>query len=296
VTMILTPRRRVRAYRPAFTEAELERHQGFFWSMPSAWGKPETPVLREARRVGGVGALSLLPVLGRYVHWDKADHIALSLEECARLTGCDVGSIQRAARAFKALGLASTKLDRRHGQRLTVWNVTKGMASELRNGKLATDSFRFESRLVYSGTWSMLAGAQRAVYLALGTHAFTYSRDDALALLRATVNGEAALADAEELVHGAPGVAEPHERVRIAEVSVGQLGRILGMSHSAVHDAINGFKDHRHWSSSGAAEDEVRHAPIRVFPTLPGRSNVFVFRDSAPRWPLDMVNARLTPG
>jgi hypothetical protein len=97
--------------------------------------------------------------------------------------------------------------------------------------------------------------------------------------------------DAEELAQDeAPAAGE---RLRIAEVSVAHMSRILGMSQSAVHEAINGLKDARIWPGSRAAADAARHAPVRVYPSRPGRSNVFLFRDHAPLWPLEAVNAPL---
>ena len=291
-TALPTSRRRVRAFRDLFTVAEFERHEGFFWPMPSAWAN--TSILRDAWKLGGVGAVSLLPILGRYGHWDKASRVPLSLEECARLGGCDVGSIQRGARALKTLGLATTELSQRHGQTITNWNISKAMAAVLRAGKLDSESFRFDSRLIYAGTWSMITGTQRAVYLAIATLAYTYSLDDGVSLLRSAVVGDATIADVEEVTRGESSTAkEAVERLRIAEASVAQVSRILGMSQSAVHEAINGFKDAGIWPGSRATAQAVRHAPLRVYPTRPGRSNVFVFRDHAPLWPLDAVNARL---
>lgn len=284
--------RRLRTHRPAFTESEFERHFRFFWSMPSAWGTAETPILRELRRTGGTGSLSILPVLGRYAHWKKAGQFALSLEECSRLAGCDVGSIKRGIHALKAQGLAATELGYRHGQQVTIWNVTKGMAAALTAGRLDSHSFRFESRVIYGGAWSMLTGAQRAVYLAVATQAFTYALDDALALLHSAVIGDAAMKDVDETIRVEGVSGSSSVRLRIAEASVGQVSRILGMSQSAVHEAINGLKNPRIWPGSRATEAQARHSPLVVYPTAPGRSNVFVFRDDAPRWPFDALNAR----
>lgn len=284
--------RRLRTFRPAFTDAEFERHLRFFWSMPSAWGTPQTPILRELRSLGGTGSLSMLPVVGRYAHWKKAGQFALSLEECSRLAGCDVGSIKRGASALKARGLAATELGYRHGQHVTIWNVSNGMAAALKGGKLDSQSFRFESRVIYGGAWSMLTGAQRAVYLAVATQAFTYALDDGLAVLHSAVIGDAATLHVDQNFRGEATVGTPSVRLRIAEASVGQVSRILGMSQSAVHEAINGFKNPLIWPGCRATEAQARHSPLVVYPTAPGRSNVFVFRDDAPRWPFDALNAR----
>lgn len=286
-TFLPTSTRRVRAFRDLFTVAEFERHRGFFWPMPSAWAK--TSILRDAWKLGGVGAVSLLPILGRYAHWDKASQVPLSLEECARLGGCDVGSIQRGARALKTIDLATTELGHRHGQTITIWNVSKTIAAALRAGKLDSDSFRFDSRHIYGGAWSMLTGTQRAVYLAIAAQAYTYSWEDGNSLLRSAVLGEVALADAEEVARG----EAANDYLRIAEASVARVSQILGMSQSAAHEAINGLKDGRIWPGFRAATEAARHAPLRVYPSRPGRSNVFLFRDHAPVWPLDAVNARL---
>lgn len=285
--------RRCRALRSLFTEEQFERQHRFFWALPAAWGNQDNDVLRRLYRLGGPGAVSLLPILGSYAHSDMAGKVPLSLEECARLSGSDATTIQRGASAFNDLKLASRTLHQRHGQTVTVWSVSKAIAAVLENGHIESGSFRFASSLVYGGTWSMLTAAQRAVYLAVATKAYTYSPVDGLAMLRDLVREGTDLSDAKQLTE-TDGAALPG-KLRIAEVSGSELSAILGMSSTAVHGAVNRFKEARLWPSSLVPMVEAEHAPLAVYPTPPGRSNVFFFRDHAARWPLDVLNRKALP-
>jgi hypothetical protein len=277
-------RRRIRAFRADFTEAEFERHKTFFWPIPASWGHPECELLRRLWADGGVGAISSLPVLGRYVHMEAT--VPLSLEECARLAGCNVSSIRRGAAALKNAGLSALKLGRRHGQTLTLWTPTPALAASMVAGKLDSNSFRFSSALVYSGTWSMLTGVQRAVYIAVATKAHSFTVEKLRDFLDDVVLDGVDRRDIDDAISVAGiGAAAPEPRFRAASVSVAEVSHIAGVSQSAVHEAINGFR----WGENGMSAD-ASHLPLATYAAAPGRSNVFFFRDHATRLPLDVVN------
>jgi hypothetical protein len=291
---------RYRAYRCAFSQLELERHTGMFWPMPSAWGQPGADgitMLRRLRDEGGVGALALVPILGRYAHWEKAGAVALSLEECARLGGCDQESIRRGSAAMAKLDFATTVRRHRHGKIVTVWNVKSAITSPKVGEKLHPASFRFDARVVYGGAWSMFSGTQKALYLGAASRAYTYQNPDALHdllddLLEASTERRDILeAFAHHRLPNTEALNLESGNVRLAVASVDELSKATGVSETALHGAINGLK----WppdASPADVRDELRYAPLGVLPARPGRPNLFLFRDHAAPWPWDVLNSR----
>ena len=291
---------RYRAYRSAFSQLEFERHAGMFWPMPSAWGQPGLDgftMLRRLRDEGGVGALAIVPILGRYAHWQKASAVPLSLEECARLGGCDQESIRRGSAAMERLELATTFHRHRYGKIVTVWNIKSAITTPMVAGKLHTASFRFDSRVVYGGAWSMLSGTQKALYLGAASRAYTYRNPDALHdllddLLEASTERHDILeAFAHHRAHDAEVLNGDSGNVRLAVASVNELSQATGVSETALHRAINGLK----WSPAAApadVRDELRYAPLGVLHSRPGRPNLFLFRDHAAPWPWHVLNSR----
>lgn len=287
---------RCRAYRPEFTEREFNRHSSMFWRMPRAWGLADstgTTSLRHLYEVGGIGAVSLVPILGRYATWEKSNALALSQEECSRLAGCDADTLHHGANALSTLGLATRSLQMRHGRKVTVWNVNPAMAAPS-----ADDAyFRYSSRLIYGGNWSRLSGTQRALYLGAATRARTtpdsvHVTDYLDRLLPRTVDRSDLLAafavDAGTSNDRAAG--DPSQRYfRSAIVSVAELHDITGLSESAIHVAANAFKRAEILANSKTDDASVMYSPLAVYPTTGGRANLYVFRDHADHWPWDLV-------
>ena len=251
-----------------------------FYAMPTAWGGPDAGyVLAELWRRGGVGAISLVPVLGQYAHCTFSDHLRLPLEKAARLAGIDRQSAARGARALKEMGLACHRLVPFRGQRLTEWALAPGIAAQQEGtGRFGANSyFYLDANLIVGGNWAALSGPQRALYLGLALRAKSMDPQSAKQFLGLTMRPGTPLFDLERC-------AEHTERpwVRVASVSFADLAEMTGVNPATLRRAARGLKHPKVWPGSSVDPDVLRHAPLSVYPSMAGYELLYHFRDHAP--------------
>jgi hypothetical protein len=293
--------RTYRTARPVFSSEEYVAQCTRFYRLPARWGTDlGTSPLSELWRLGGVAAISVLPILGQYAGAKFAHDLAMPKEKLARLGGVDPASVMRAARALATLGLARCTLGRYHGMRLTKWLLLPEIGAPHRAspGIGASEQgdpfFYFSSALVYGGNWRQLTGSQRAVYLAAATRAHTYAEPpERIELVRWSVPSAVPRDDLTACYR----FDLKRRWLRLAEVSYEELRQLTGLSLSSVKVAVKGLKHPSAWPAVHNDVQALQYAPLRVYPTS-GGSLVYHFRDHVEHWPwkvLQPITAETTP-
>jgi hypothetical protein len=315
-TRVLNARLRFACYRNVFGQDQYDTYAGAFWTLPASWGStepgdwPEVPligdrdqisgetILSKLKTLGGAGMHSLLPVLGWISALDIAEKgWAISAQELSRLVGLDRGTVTSVARAMEPTGLVTAETLNRRGQRLLHWYVQQLHAWETpKSGYKLPHYFYFDHRIIHGGQWRVMRPVQRAAYLAVATQAHVHKeppRDNYL--VRELIAQHVPLSDLERCRSEAP---RPNE-LRLACVSYADIARISGYSANAMKAAVRAFKHPALWPGVQNDPRVMEHTPLWVYPTPNGNSLLYHFRDHAPHWPWDVLNAgsgiRLNP-
>jgi hypothetical protein len=269
-----------RAMRDSFTEEQYDTHSTSFWAIPHSWGSAGNGQLAELWREGGAGAVGIVPILGQYAHAESRDDWTLSLEELSRLSGRSVVTVARGATALADLGLATHRLRKMYGKRVTSWSIEPAIAAPRPQGRLEPGYSTFPSRFIYGGQWASLRPAEQAILIAAITQCRSYERipyDSAL-LSRITSTDVSDL----ELCRERTGF------VRLACVSYSELQAHAGLSYLSVLKAVRRFK-----SRMSGEDSDYLYSPLRAYPVVDG-AMVYHVRDHVDHWPWSSLNDPVT--
>lgn len=275
-----------RCRRNAFTQGQYELYANSFWAVPSDWAN--TNRFADFWKAGGLGLISVLPVLGQYAHSTFASELFLSKEEIARLAGLDSGTVTVAQDGLDYLGLAKGSHTLFLGERSTVWHLSQHLAAPRTADRFVPDYFYFSSRLIYGGNWAKLRPVQRALYLAIGVSARSY---DALP----TETHPLYVETRRDIEHCYDELRRHHTRapelpwLRLVSLPISRLVRMTGISRSAIQRALQAMKHPDVWPDARNDAAALRHCPLGIYPSR-GSQYVFHLRDHAPHWPWEQLN------
>ena len=213
---------------PRMSAQPKSRWRGFFAPMPIAWLEGSPTFLADLWQRGGKGAISLLPLMTRWAQNDGRDFV-ISREKVAELCGCDPTTIDRARQLFEELGLGTTTLTSRGTRFVLKWHPTDRLRVPRRDDRFDAEVFFFPMRIVESGQWARLSGAQRGVYLALGLHARNRTRES-------RIDGQLERYLGED--HG----IEASEGIRVAfDITMTRLAHDTGLNAKTVSECIQAW-------------------------------------------------------
>lgn len=262
----------------AFSETSYQASLSKFYALPSKWGEPDG-VLAQLWQRGGVGAISLVPVLGEYARASFRRGVRLPFDSAARLGGIDAGTARKSARAFKELGLADYSVCRFRGQQLAEWQLSDSFSIGVGdNQRLLPDYFYFPMRLVHGGNWARLSGAQRALYLSVGAGSIALEAARAKMFLAQTLAEGVSTRDVD-----ASAAAGQDGKVRVASMSYAALADRSSLRRESLRRAAGALKHPNIWRGSQNDPANLRHSPLAPYPAAPGYEMLFHLRDHAPR-------------
>ena len=276
-----------------FTPEHLGLYRTSFWPMPPEWGSTDgTSMLKRIWTEGGVGAVSILPVLGQFAHSLGPKGVTYSKEELARLAGIHPATVATAASALKQLELASSSTVLQHGIWVTRWKLYPALAALKGVRGRLEDYFSVPLRFIYGGNWAQLTGVQRALYLAIGTQSRVFEdppeRNSLLNSRHVKKSDRVDMHRAWEYsTMVVDGVSKHYNRLTC--LSITELCVITGMARSTVVEASNELKHPYSWPECGNNPRRIHYNPIGVAPTVTG-SLVYYFRDHAEPWPWEYLN------
>ena len=269
-----------RCRRNQFTEQEYETSGATFWPIPMDLGDQ----LADLWDAGGVGAISLLPLLGLWANAKSVEWVHLPKEKAARLAGTSAKSVARAARILQERGLAESSLGSYGGRRFTQWNVSPGLAVPMGGDQRSSEPyFYFSARLIYGGAWSKLTAVQRLLYLALATQAHTYGKQEAQKWLKYLLYPGTSEGDLWAGFDQSP-------PLRLVACSYSALEHLTGVARSSLKAAVAGLKHPDVWPTAPTDPATLQFAPLSVYPS-DGGSLIYHFRDHAEHWPWEVLNS-----
>jgi hypothetical protein len=276
----IPPDRNFACFRNTFTEEQYRRYEKSFWALPASFGDSSSSLLSQLWKDGGIGAISIVPVLGMFAGSSFHDHVAMSAQELARLGDVCAQSVARARPTLQRLGLATAKEGMRRGKKLLIWNLSRSLIPERKGDRFVKEYFFFPMRLIHGRNWARMNPTQRVVYLGAATRAFSWCEADAKERLPDMVHEPELLAPffAEHATAPIPSGSTRPE-VRLAVVSTTDLTVATGLSRSGVQTAVRQFR------MSMQSDPRSLHCPLMVLPSRDGGSNVYLFRDGVAPWP-----------
>ena len=301
------------AERPTFTVEEYERHARHFAKVPARWKDSDAPgSLAALREHGGAGLVAIVPFLlyGYHAYATKGQPFICSQEKLSRLCKVSVESVAHARAGGTRLGLFTAAPERYKGQDVVTWRFDVSDAHPFASppGTGAgrdTHCFYFPLTLVYGGQWARLSRTQQALYLAVGLYARPYSESfDRIALIDDIAPGTplddiaacaawVADANARDDATGRATTDRRRHAVRLACVSQSELARTTGLHVNALSKHLRALRAPGPWPGTGGEwpswwradeQADAEYAPLRVYPSASGGSQIYHLRDHAPPW------------
>lgn len=189
---------------------------------------------------------------------------------------------------LKELGLADYEVRKFRGRPFAQWRLSEqlGASRSSANRFDPNGYFAFPVKLLHGGNWSRMSGSQRLLYLGLGTMATTVQLESLDDFLGLSIRPGTNTSDITRSSRGEPG----REWVRLACASFGELHRATGLPRPSLVRTVAGIKHPGVWRESGNAARALAHLPISVYPSVPGYSSLYHFRDHATPWPMLELN------